>query len=83
MSRLTCKCGKNLSNSNNPEIVFRVFTDDEWNSLIDRTEQGEKPLDFRGYSVFYWKCTNCKRLHFFKNNLDNRFAVYKLEEKDG
>jgi hypothetical protein len=48
MSRLTCKCGENLSNSNNPEIVFRVFTDDEWNSLIDRTEQGEKPLDFRG-----------------------------------
>lgn len=79
MARLSCKCGEQLSNSNNPEIEYIVFSDGEWNTLIDRTENGEKPMDFDGYSEFYWKCRNCGRLHFFKDSIDNTIAVYKLD----
>ena len=65
MSRMTCKCGEDLSNSNNPEIEYKVFSDHDWNNLIDRTEAGEKPLDFTGTEMTFWKCNHCQRLYFF------------------
>jgi len=79
MARLTCKWGEQLSNSNHPEIEYKVFSDDDWNVLIDRTEKGEKPLDFDGNSVHFWKCQNCGRLYFFNDTSDTPVATYKLK----
>lgn len=79
MARLQCKCGQQLSNSTNPEIEYKVFSDEEWISLLDRTDAGENPINFVGNSVFFWKCLNCKRLYFFKDNLDKPVAVYQEE----
>ncbi|GGI57742.1 hypothetical protein [Winogradskyella haliclonae] len=83
MARFNCKCGESLSNSTNPNIEYKIFSNNEWDNLIDRTENGEKPLDFDGYTVHFWKCPNCKRLYFFNNSSDKPSQVYKLEEEDG
>ena len=79
MSRIYCKCGECISNSTNPNIEFKIFSNEEWNNLIDRTENGEKPLDFDGFTVYFWKCTKCSRLYFFENNKDDIKEIYKLD----
>ena len=81
MARLQCKCGEELSNSNNPEVEYNVFSDSEWNTLIDRTESGEKPLDFEGYKISFWKCTSCSRLYFFEPQNDIPLHIYKVENR--
>lgn len=78
MARWTCICGEVMSNSNHPEIEHKVFSDDEWNSLMDSAI--EDPVrDIRWPRYFYWECPNCGRLHFFDKNLDNRIKVYRPE----
>lgn len=80
MARLNCKCGQLLSNSNNPEIEFKVFSDDEWIELLNRAEEGEKVINLSVDKTHYWKCSKCGRLYFFKNEVDEPIAIYKLEE---
>lgn len=80
--RIQCICGNNLSNSNNPEIAYKVHSDDEWNSLIDRTENGEKPLDFTSYRISIWKCPECERLIVNESQRDEPIAIYKLEVRN-
>ena len=80
MARITCKCGDYLSNSNTPEIEFKVFSDDEWIELLDRTDKGEKAINLSVDKTHFWKCTNCNSLYFFKDNVDKPIAIYKLEK---
>ena len=81
MARITCKCGKHLSNSNNPEIEFKVFSDDEWIELLDKTDEGEKVINLSVDKTHFWKCPNCRRIYFFKDKVDTPIAIYKLEEQ--
>lgn len=77
MASMYCKCGQRLSNSTNPEIEYKVFSDKEWISLLDRTDAGEKPINFDGYSIFFWKCPSCNRIYFFKDSLENLIQTFK------
>ena len=80
MSRITCRCGEWLSNSNNPEIEFTVFSDEEWIELLDRTDQGEKLINLDVSKTTFWKCPNCGRLIFFEDYIDTPIAIYKPEK---
>lgn len=79
MSRLACKCGEELSNSNNPEIVYEVFSNNEWLDLTKRLyETHVRDIDFPRLEL--WKCTACQRLYFFEAGNDTPLKVFKLEE---
>lgn len=51
MSRFQCKCGEFLSNSNRPEFVWRIFTDQEYSAAVDHTEEGGSLLDKDFYKM--------------------------------
>lgn len=77
MSRIKCKCGELLSNSNSPEIEYKLFNEEEWLLLLDRSEK--EPvinIDVDKHSI--WKCPTCRRLYIFEEYNDKP-QVYKLE----
>lgn len=78
MSRLLCKCGESLSNSNNPEIVYKVFSDNEWLELMDK-EIKNNLNDIERPKLAFWKCTNCQRLYFFEAHNDTPLKVFTIE----
>jgi len=67
-----------MSNSNHPEIQYKVFSDDEWLKLMD-AHIVDPVIDIQWPVLSFWKCSVCGRLHFFYGNLDNRVAVFKAE----
>lgn len=78
MARMTCRCGKVLSNSLAPnDIELRVFTDKEWDAInIGQVDTFDLPDP--KYDV--WKCPQCERLYFFEKGNDSAVKVYKLED---
>lgn len=83
MSRMKCKCGESLSNSNNPEIEYEVFSNEEWINVLDRIDEGEELINISGNKLEFWKCPSCKRLYFFENGNNYPIGIYKLEEGSG
>lgn len=83
MARLECECGFILSNSNNPEIQYQIFSDSEWLEVLDRTDEGEKLINLSINKIIMWKCSNCKRLHLFEKNNDIPVHTYKIEKSNG
>ncbi len=79
MARLGCKCGEELSNSNNPEIIYDVFSNKEWLELTERL-YNERVKDINTPRLEFWKCTNCQRLYFFEEQNDTPLKIFKLEE---
>lgn len=77
MSRIKCNCGFTLSNSSNPDIEYKVFSNAEWSILLDRAEK-EPVINIDVDKVSLWKCENCKRLYVFHED-DDRPQVYKIE----
>lgn len=83
MARLRCKCGEELSNSTNPEIQYKLFTDKEWLTAIDKSEIGEKLLDIGRGKYTIWKCPNCERLYIFQYQKDTPLRIYNMEVNNG
>jgi len=79
MARIKCKCGEELSNSANPEIQFKVFSEEEWSGLMDK-KINDPIIDIDHPKLEYWKCTNCSRLIMFEDGKDAPIAWYKKEE---
>lgn len=78
MARFRCTCGAELSNSNQPEIQFKVFSDEEWLRLMGATIN-DPVIDIKRPQLFYWECPNCGRLHMFKDKIDHTVAIYRKE----
>lgn len=78
MARFLCKCGETLSNSLSPnEIQYKVFSDQEWDDIINMGEVDSIDLPDSKFDV--WKCPKCGRLHIFDEN-NNLQHTYILEE---
>ncbi len=69
-----------LSNSTNPEIVWKVFTDQEYLDAVDLTENGGSLLDFEGPKYRLWHCGNCNRMYLYEIGNDKCKAVYFKED---
>ena len=80
MARMNCRCGEQLSNSNTPEIQLRVYTEQEWESVleVDNIETWLIPLP--KHSV--WRCPKCERIYVFENGSGKAMRVYALETDD-
>ena len=81
MSRIKCLCGEILSNSTNPNIEYKLFSDNEWIEFLDRAEKEPAiNIDTDKYSL--WKCPKCQRIYIFEEYNDNP-QIYKLEVDNG
>lgn len=67
MARFSCKCGEILSNSSAPnEIQLKIFTDREWDNIINIGMVDSVDLPDPSYDV--WKCPKCERVFVFGDN---------------
>lgn len=80
--RIQCICGNYLSNSNNPEIQYKVHSDSEWITLLDETENGKNVWEVGLPRIFIWKCPECERLIVNESQRDEPIAIYKLEVRN-
>lgn len=79
MSRMVCRCGEILSTVQAPnDIQLRVFTDKEWDEIIQSDTIHPWLIPQPTYDV--WRCPTCKRLYFFKNGSDDPEIVYAVEK---
>jgi len=65
MARYVCKCGYVMSNSVNPDIEYRVYSDSEWLRIVNDKEITE-PLKIPYPERTIWICPQCKRLYLWK-----------------
>ena len=65
MARYVCKCGYVMSNSVNPDIEYRVYSDSEWLCIVNDKEITE-PLKIPYPERTIWICPQCKRLYLWK-----------------
>jgi len=78
--RCLCECGETLSNSQNPDIEYYVYSDKEWLDIAeDETITNSLLIPFPNHTA--WLCPNCKRLHIWKNDSMERIALYELVVK--
>jgi hypothetical protein len=78
LARFQCKCGEILSNSLAPNnIELRVFTDIEWDDIINSEVIDPINLPHPKYDV--WRCPKCERVYVF-NEENMVIKVYTLEE---
>lgn len=78
MARITCRCGRALSNSNHPEVEYQVFNDAEWHRLM-ASKINDPLVDIEWPELSFWKCSRCGRLHLFNGDSDMPIAVYVIE----
>ena len=79
MASFLCKCGETLSNTlATNDIELRVYTDREWDEIINNDLIDPITIPFPEYEV--WRCPKCERLYFFEDGNDNAIKIYKLEE---
>jgi len=77
MARMTCRCGKVLSNSSAPnDVQYRVYSDFEWDGILQKDVYNSWEIPLPKLDV--WKCPACERLYIFdeKNEL---IRVYSVE----
>lgn len=82
MSRLKCKCGKLLSNSENPEIDYEVFSFDEWIQFADQVYECSDIIGNNKNRIHFWKCDDCLRIYIFENDNDTPLQIYNIEESN-
>jgi len=81
--RFGCECGKLLSNSQSPDIDYRIYSDKEWINIVE-DESIKNPLLIPYPDHTAWLCPNCKRIHVWKTGTTERVALYervKLEKE--
>jgi len=65
--RFWCKCGKAISNTMCPnDVELRVYTDKEWDMIIDMEVKDMIDIPFPKYEV--WRCPTCERIYVFDGN---------------
>ncbi|WP_240414933.1 hypothetical protein [Paenibacillus periandrae] len=79
MATFKCDCGKVLANSICPnDIQLILFTDREWENIREKVSNGFDIYDAEPqYDA--WRCTECERIYFFK---DNKLVFQYAIEKD-
>lgn len=76
MARFLCRCGETLSNSLAPnDIQLRVYTDREWDDIINLGTIDSVDIPFPKYDV--WRCPKCERVYVFDG--DTVIKTYVLE----
>ena len=76
--RFWCECNEVLSNSQNPDIQYRIYSDKEWIDIIEAEEKYTSPLLIPYPEKTAWLCPKCKRLHIWKTGEMERVALYEL-----
>ena len=76
--RFVCECGKWLSNSNEPNIEYRVYSDKEWYEKIVENEEITEPILIPYPEHHAWLCPDCQRIHIWKTDSPTRVALYEL-----
>ena len=76
--RSLCECGKVLSNSQNPEIEYLIYSDDERMDILENEEKYPNPLMIPYPKQTAWLCPECSRIHIWKTDSLERLALYEL-----
>lgn len=74
-----CRCGKILSNSANPEIEYRIYSDDEWCDIVSN-ESMVNPILIPYPKHTVWVCPDCKRAYVFEAGSVDVKDVYVMKE---
>jgi hypothetical protein len=83
MARITCKCGRVLSNVEAPnEVEYTVYNNFEWFSIISK-DKIDPMLDIPHPQLDVWKCPICERIYIFKYGEDSPIKVYNIEHDLG
>ena len=78
MARMTCRCGKLLSNSQVPnDIELVVYTDREWDKICDCDSLEPWMIPLPKYNI--WRCPDCKRIYAYEGSNPKPVMVYRLE----
>ena len=79
MAKVQCKCGNLLSSTQCPNTVqLRVYTDAEWDNIINMGMIDSLDIPFPKYDV--WKCPQCGRIYVYDEAYGEPIAVYCLEQ---
>ena len=80
MANYYCKCGDRLTNQLAPNNVqLRVFTDREWDDIINLGMIDSADLPDPKYDV--WRCPKCERVYVFeKNRVIKYYVPHSIEE---
>lgn len=79
MAKMNCKCGYILSTTQAPnDIQLRVYTDKEWEKILDCDIIEPWKIPFPKYDV--WKCPKCNRIYVFEEGKDIPIMKYIMEE---
>ena len=79
MARMTCKCGKQLSNHDAPnDVNLRVYTDREWEEIFNCDNIQPWMIPLPRFDV--WRCQACKRIYVYEGEKQSPVMIYKLEE---
>ena len=70
MARFDCKCGNHLSNSTNPEIEYRIYSDEEWLKIVE-DESIVEPILIPYPKHTLWVCPKCERAYLWDCNEKN------------
>jgi len=74
--RALCYCGEHLSNSQNPDIEYLIYSDAEWLDIVeDETITSPLLLPFPKHTA--WLCPRCKKIHIWSNSPMKRVALYE------
>ncbi|WP_296695113.1 hypothetical protein [Ruminococcus sp.] len=70
-----------MSNSEAPnDIQLRVYTDKEWDDIINYEEINPWMIPLPKYDV--WRCPKCKRIFVFEDNNDVPIMIYNLDKNN-
>jgi len=75
--RFHCDCGEVLSNSQNPDIEYLIFSDKEWIDIIENEGVYTSPLLIPFPEHTAWLCPKCKRIHLWRAGSLERVAMYE------
>ena len=80
MANYYCRCGNRLNNSVVPnDIELRVYTDKEWDDIINIGMMDSVDLPDPKYDV--WRCPICERVYVFQDNRAiNYYVPHNLDE---
>jgi len=80
--RFWCECDEILTNSQNPEIEYLIYSDDEWIDIVENEESYPSPLMIPYPQKTAWLCPKCKRIHIWQTGSMERVALYELVKND-